>query len=249
MSRWSRPRPGAATAAAQADPHGRLAVAAFRDLQERLHRTASRLRPQLPLAPVAGCVRVAAAISLEDVLGRLLTDGAEGRPDVPVRTVFGASDELAEQILDGTPADLFLAADPAQLARLEAAGIVQAGTAMPLAENTLVLVGRDDRELAVDRPTDLMGPPVRRVALAVPTCPLGAYTRTYLASLGLYDDLRPRIILADNAQAVAHAVRAGRGGCGHGLRQRGGDWPEGCGCFVPRPTRGRPGPLCGARSS
>ncbi len=157
---------------------------------------------------------MAAAISLEEVLGRLLTDYAEGRPGVRVRTIFGGSDELAEQILDGAPADLFLAADPAQLVRLEAPGIVQAGTAMPLAENTLVIVGRDDRELAVGRAADLMGPAVRRIVLAVPTCPLGAYSQTYLTDLGLYDELRPRLMLADNAQAVAHAVRAGRADAG-----------------------------------
>ena len=211
---WSRPRPGAATAAARLTPHGRLAVAAFRDLQERLRRTASRLRPRLPPDPAAGCVRVAAAISLEEVLGRLLTDYAEERPECGVRAVFGASDELAEQILEGAPADLFLAADPAQLVRLEAPGIVQAGTALPLAENTLVIVGATIESLAVDRPADLMGPAVRRVVLAVPTCPLGAYSQTYLADLGLYDDLRPRLMLADNAQAVAHAVRAGRADAG-----------------------------------
>ena len=112
------------------------------------------------------------------------------------------------------PADLFLAADPAQLARLEAPGIVQGGSALPLAENTLVLVGRDDREPAVSRPADLIGPAVRRVALAVSTCPLGAYTRTYLAGLGLYDDLRRRVVWADNAQSVVHAVRAGRADVG-----------------------------------
>ncbi len=100
------------------------------------------------------------------------------------------------------------------MTRLEAPGIVQVGTALPLAENALVLVGRDDQGPAVNKPADLIGPTVRRVALAVSTCPLGAYTRAYLAGLGLYDDLRPRVVWADNAQSVVHVVRAGRADVG-----------------------------------
>ena len=98
---------------AQLTPHGRQAVAAFRDLQERLRLSASLLRPRLPPDPAAACVRVAAAVSLEEVLEQLLADYGARRPSVRIRAVFGASDELADQILEGAPADLFLSADPA----------------------------------------------------------------------------------------------------------------------------------------
>lgn len=68
--------------------------------------------------------------------------------------------------------------------------------------------------MALTEPAELAGPAVRRIALAVPSCPLGAYTRTYLAALGLYDALLPRAVLADNAQAVVQAVRAGQADAG-----------------------------------
>ena len=71
------------------------------------------------------------------------------------------------------------------------------------------------------RAADLMGPAVRRIVLAVPTCPLGAYSQTYLTDLGLYDELRPRLMLADNAGRGA-CRPCGPGGRGRGLRQRGG---------------------------
>ena len=199
---------------ARLTPHGRQAVAAFHDLQERLRLSASLLRPRLPPDPAAASVRVAAAVSLEEVLGQLLTDYGLRRPSVRVRALYGASDELCDHILEGAPADLLLAADPGQLARLERRGVVQAGTAVALAENTLAVVGPDGGDVAMEKPADLAGPAVRRIALAVPSCPLGEYTRTYLAALGLYDALLPRAVLADNAQAVVQAVRAGQADAG-----------------------------------
>ena len=93
---------------ARLTPQGREVVAAFRALQNRLTQAAGSWRPP---QPATAAVRVAAAVSLEKVLGRLLVDYALTRPGVRARTVFGASDELADQILEGAPADLFLSAD------------------------------------------------------------------------------------------------------------------------------------------
>ena len=174
---------------ARLTPHGRQAVAAFRQLQGRLRRTAAALRPDAPLEAVQACVRVAAAVSLEEVLGRLLIDYARQRPDVRMRTVFGASDELADLILEGAPADLFLSADARQVDRLETLGAVRRGACFPLTENTLVVLGPAGRGAPVRRAADLASQAFRRVALAVPSSPLGAYTRAYLEGEGLYDAL------------------------------------------------------------
>src|SRR5262249_59747040 len=91
-------------------PFARRAVAVFREMQERLSRTASTILPHL--AEAAGrTLHVVAAVSLEEVLGRLVNDFAVRRPDLRVRVVFGASDELAGQLLPGAPAALFLTPD------------------------------------------------------------------------------------------------------------------------------------------
>jgi molybdate transport system substrate-binding protein len=194
---------------ARLSPRGRLAVTVFRDLQEQLQRTAASLLPRLLPEPPRACVHVAAAVSLEEVLGQLLTDYALCRPGVQARLIVGASDELADQILGGALADLFLTADPGQLARLEVLGVVEPGTATPLAENTLAAIAPADRAVAVRRPTQLLGPEVARLALAAPSCPLGGYTRAYLEQLGLYTALLPRAVQLENSRAVVAAVQAG----------------------------------------
>ena len=198
---------------ARLTPRGRMAVAVFRALQEQLRRTAASLLPRLVPNPAA-CVHVAAAVSLEEVLEQLLTDYALRQPAVRVRVVLGASDELADQLLGGAPVDLFLAADPRQLDRLEASGVVQPGTPTLLAENALAAIGPAEGGAAVRRAADLLGPGVSRVALAAPSSPLGGYTRAYLEGLGLYDALLPKAVQVENSRAVVAAVRAGQADAG-----------------------------------
>jgi molybdenum ABC transporter molybdate-binding protein len=199
---------------ARLTPLGRQAVAVFREVQEQLRQTAAGLLARLVQAQDAPAVHVAAAVSLEEVLGQLLADHALRQPAVRVRAVFGASDELAGHVLAGAPADLFLTADPLQLDRLEAAGLLVAATRAPLAENTLAAIAPADREVPVRKPADLILPEIKRVAIAGPTSPLGGYTRRYLEGLGLYEALLPRALLVDNSRAVLAAVAAGQADVG-----------------------------------
>jgi molybdate transport system substrate-binding protein len=66
----------------------------------------------------------------------------------------------------------------------------------------------------VRRPADLLGAGVTRVALAAPSCLLGAYTRAYLEKLGLYEALLGRAVLVDHSRAVVAAVQAGQAEAG-----------------------------------
>jgi molybdenum ABC transporter molybdate-binding protein len=191
--------------------HGEQLVAVFKELQERLQNTAAASLPELraPARPEAA-VHVAAAISLEEVVGRLLSDFARQTPSVPVRVVYGASDALADQVLEGVSSDLLLTADERQLDRLA----VGATERVVLAANRLVALGPVDQSVPVRRPADLLRPEVTRIACAKPGSPLGDYTVQYLERLGLYDKLKARLLALDNAGMVACAVRAGQADAG-----------------------------------
>ncbi len=151
-------------------------------------------------------------MSLEEVLGELITDFALRRPGTRVRAMLGASDELADQILGGATPDLFLSADAVQLDRLVAAGLLAAEPITPLAENTLAVIAAAESDLAARKPADLLA--VARIALAAPTVPLGHYTRTYLERLGLYDAFVQRAVLVDHSRAVVAAVQSGQADVG-----------------------------------
>jgi molybdate transport system substrate-binding protein len=195
-------------------PEGERAVAVFRELQEQLVQTAAALLLRQAQSPEAAAVHVAAAVSLEEVLGQLLADFTLRQPAVPVRVVYGASDELVEHLLGSSPADLFLAADPKQLDRLEALRLLRSGTRRPLAENTLAAISLAGQGLRLRKPADLERSEVAHIALAAPACPLGRYTRAHLDSIGLYERLLPRVVRVDNSRAVVAAVRAGRANAG-----------------------------------
>jgi molybdenum ABC transporter molybdate-binding protein len=195
--------------------NGREAIRRFRALRDRLQAEAATLAPRLRSgeAPPEG-IHVSAAVSLEDVLGQLAVDYALLHPGRRVRTVVGASDELADQILAGATSDLFLSADSAQLERVAAAGLTIAGPVTGLAENALAAIARGDTSVNARGPRDLLGPGIKHIALAVPPCPLGRYTQAYLEELGLYDAFLPRALRADNSRAVVAAVQSGQADAG-----------------------------------
>jgi molybdate transport system substrate-binding protein len=193
---------------------GRRAVAVFRALREELLQSAAGALARLVQPAEPASVHVAAAASLEEVVGQLLSDYAQQRPGLRVRAVFGASDELADQLLGGGAADLFLGADPRQLDRLESAGLLDPGSRAVLAENRLAAVAPAGSDVPVRRPRDLVRAAVGRVALAEPSSPLGGYTRAYLQALGLYDALLPRAVRVDSSRAVVAAVRGGQADVG-----------------------------------
>jgi len=205
---------GAHGGGAELTPFGRQVLAVFREVQGRLQHTADSLRPQPRPGPATESVHIAAAVSLDAVMGQLLSDYAKQKPTVRVRAIYGASDELAEHLIAGSPVNLFVTADARQLKHLERAGIVEPSSLTDLAENCLVAVGQADHGPKVRRSADLARADVARIALAAPSTPLGRYTRIYLQRQGLYERLLDRALLVDNSRGVMTAVRAGQADVG-----------------------------------
>jgi molybdenum ABC transporter molybdate-binding protein len=193
---------------------GRWIVVVFRDLQEQVRTTAAAIVPRVRQESALATVHVAAAVSLEEALEQLLADYAVWEPAVLVRTVFGASDELADHILAGAPADIFVTADPKQLERLKVAKLLRPGSQKLVAENRLAAIALAAEAVHVRKAADLLSPGLGQLALAVPSSPLGRYTRSYLEALGLYEALLPRALHVNNARSVTAAVRAGRADVG-----------------------------------
>ena len=186
--------------------YGQRAAVAFRTLQAQLVQKADLL-PRGIKVPEVATIHVAAASSLEEVLSQLLADYAPVPTAIRVRTVFGASDELADHLLAGAPGDLFLTADASQLDRLKQARLVMAGTRVALCDNTLAAITSARSAIAVRKPAQLARTGVARVALAAPSCPLGGYTRAFLESRGLVEAVEARAVIVDNARAVIAAIR------------------------------------------
>jgi molybdate transport system substrate-binding protein len=154
-------------------------------------------------------VRVLAAASLTEVVEAL----ARRFEDAPVVASFGASSELARQIRDGAPADVFLSASPEWIDFLREAGALD-GAPVVVARNRLVCIAPKPGPLAAGGVEDaraLLGRLGKgdRVAIADAGVPAGDYARRSLEHLGVLEAYRALLVGQKDVRAVLHAVEQG----------------------------------------
>ncbi|MBD0318437.1 MAG: molybdate ABC transporter substrate-binding protein [Thermoleophilia bacterium] len=144
-----------------------------------------------------GRVTVFAAASLAEAF-RALDPGA--------RFNFAGSDELATQLREGAPADVYASASPRYADQLHHEGIVKEPRIF--ATNRLVLVVPSDNPAGIRSVGDLEADGVRLV-VGAPGVPVGDYTRTALASLGLSRVLENVVSNEEDVKGVLGKVEAG----------------------------------------
>jgi molybdate transport system substrate-binding protein len=150
-------------------------------------------------------VRIFAAASLTDSLGEALSLFQRAHPDVRVIAQFGGSNDLVRQILAGAPADLFFSADERQMDRLQKEGFVE--SRKDVLSNGLVLVQPISSALDLRSTADLRK--AERIAMADPgAVPAGVYAREYLERLGIWEEVRPRIVPTLDVRGALAAVAA-----------------------------------------
>lgn len=190
---------------------GRAALAAFQHVETELGGAAAIARPVVAPSPASGAVvlRLAAAISLQEVVTLVLQEYAAARPSVSVRTVFGASNELEDQIAGGSPTDVFIAASGDNIARLADNGLIDRQSRSTLASNCLAVVGAAAQRTTLRKPDDLRRGN-KSIVVADPACPLGKCSAEFLQRSKLLDDLRPRLQFVESSRAVVSSLRVGR---------------------------------------
>jgi molybdate transport system substrate-binding protein len=162
-----------------------------------------------PARAEADRLAVFAAASLTEVVEALAKRFEGSR----VVASFGSSGELARQIADGAPADVFLSASPEWVDFLREKGALD-GEPVVLARNRLVCVAAQGSPLAARGAGDPRALLERleegdRVAIADAGVPAGDYARKALGHLGLLEAYGPRLIGQKDVRAVLHAVEQG----------------------------------------
>jgi molybdate transport system substrate-binding protein len=129
---------------------------------------------------------VLAASSLTDAFTELERGYESDHPGVDVQLSFDSSSTLAEQVVQGAPADVLATADEDTMQTVVDAGLT-AGEPVAFARNRLVLVTPPDNPAGVDDITDLDDDAVA-YAVCVPDAPCGAASRTLLDRAGVRAD-------------------------------------------------------------
>ncbi|MCW2133571.1 molybdate ABC transporter substrate-binding protein [Arthrobacter sp. VKM Ac-2550] len=156
-----------------------------------------------------GTITVYAAASLAAPFTALAESFEAQAPGSTVRLNFAGSADLAAQILEGAPADVFASADAATLARVEEAGGV-AGSVQKLATNIPALVVPAANPAGIETLADLERPDVKLV-LCAPQVPCGAAARELAEAGGVR--LAP-VSEENSVTAVLGKVTAGEADAG-----------------------------------
>ena len=154
-------------------------------------------------------VILSVAVSLKDAVEEIGRGFTATRPGVTLRYNFGASGDLQKQIEAGAPVDGFLSAAQRQMDDLEKQGLIVPTTRRAFARNVLVAVKPSDSKIDITRPADLLAASVSRIAIGNPkTVPAGQYAQESLRALGLWDQLQPKLVFAENVrQALDYVAR------------------------------------------
>lgn len=154
-------------------------------------------------------IHVLAAADLQPVMPAL-ADAFQHATGIKLITSYGSSSTLATQILNGEPADLFLAADYSFPENVVAAGLADTTAPLPYARGTLVLWARNDSPLQPLTQNTLRDGKFTSLAIANPEhAPYGRAAVATLNRMKLYDQLKPRIVIAENIGQTAQFVESG----------------------------------------
>jgi molybdate transport system substrate-binding protein len=154
-------------------------------------------------------LNVAAAANLSDAfteLGQQFT----GQTGIPVVYSFGATADLAKQIENGAPFDLFAAADVSHVDELNRAGLLTPGTEALYARGRLVLWIPQDSRLSLSRVEDVTRRDVERIAVAKPdVAPYGLAAVEALRALNIWSSIETKVIYGQNVSQVKQYAATG----------------------------------------
>ena len=154
-------------------------------------------------------LQVFAAASLTDAL-KEIAPAYEAASGEKLQFNFAGSNALARQIQEGAPADVFISADEAKMDALQKAGMILDGTRQSLLSNTLAVVVEADSPLKLDSARALAQHAVKRIALAdAKGVPAGIYAKEYLEKIGVWKEVKDRVVPTENVRAALAAVESG----------------------------------------
>jgi molybdate transport system substrate-binding protein len=127
-----------------------------------------------------------------------------------VTLVFGSTGQLAQQIENGAPYDVFAAANVGFVERLNEQNLVLPDTIEIYARGRIVLAVNQRSSVEAVALEDLLSHEIRHVAIANPShAPYGLAAMQALESAGLWEALQPKLVLGENVRQALQYVQTG----------------------------------------
>ena len=154
---------------------------------------------------------VAAASDLKFALDEIVREFQAAQPDCEVKVSYGSSGNLFAQLTNRAPFDLFFSADADYARKLVDSGEAQQ-TAFVYGRGRIVIWVRRDSPVDVEQlgVQAVLDPAVRKVAIANPKhAPYGRAAEAALNELGVYDQVRQKLVLGENVAQTMQFVQTG----------------------------------------
>ena len=121
---------------------------------------------------------------------------------------------MQRQIEQGAPVDIFISASPKEMDSLQSQGLLVPDTRKDLVKNSVVLIVPVG-SAGVSNFQDLTKPAIKTIAVGEPqTVPAGKYAQEVLMHLGIYDQLKPKLVFAKDVRQVLTYVETGNADAG-----------------------------------
>jgi molybdate transport system substrate-binding protein len=148
-----------------------------------------------------------AAASTTDALNEI-RELFQTKNRVTIRTNYAATATLAQQVVSGANADVFVSASAAWAKKLQDDGLV--AERRDLLGNELVLITPAGSKIKVEALNDLVHDEVQHIALGDPeSVPVGIYAKQALSKLGLWDQLRSKVVSSADVRQALTFVETG----------------------------------------
>lgn len=127
---------------------------------------------------------------------------------------FGSTGNLARQIENGLPADLFAAANIEFIEGLNRKGLIIPDSTALYARGRITLWTNADSKLKIDKLEDLTRPEIKKVGIANPEhAPYGTAAREALQSLGIWEQVKDKMVFAENVRMALQYADTGNTDC------------------------------------
>lgn len=165
----------------------------------------------------AGCGRtekpeflIAAAADLRFAMDEMAAQFQVAHPEVAVKTSYGSSGQFTQQIENGAPYDVFCSADIAYPRALASKGLAAPGSEFIYAIGRIVVWVPESSTLQVTGAEALRDPSIRHIAIANPQhAPYGKAAEAALRSLGLYEEVKDKLVYGENVSQAQQYVETG----------------------------------------
>lgn len=152
---------------------------------------------------------ISAAASLKDAMEEIKPLYSQQKSNIGLTYNYGASGSLQRQIEQGAPVDTFISAATKQMDALQQKGLLLDGTRKNLLKNQVVLI-EPEKATTIKDFKDLTSNTVKKIALGEPkSVPAGQYAQEVLTSLKISDQVKSKVVYANDVRQVLNYVETG----------------------------------------